>query len=291
MIISTLSAQRQKQQRQLLGSPLTSGGKMSVKKSRPKLWTKPYRPPADKVCRSPSEPKLDMSWQSGRKLELMPVFLLIYQHYYSTVARKNPVGWVTAFFTSFFPWNICQGSVSWDIWELLKDKLCKKFSHNPWKLEKSCFERYQNPSKWSCTWNNRLQIGGPFTSGLSDQKKTLWEGKKGKCFHKMLFPWHQKCLWRGWEVLHSQTTAGTVGKSENSLLWPDMCFISGEGMKAFCDVLWHFCQSSKCTWRSCREHRVCGWGGRVHPLLSVQPPQQSCSSIVSFGGPWWVPAG
>lgn len=48
----------------------------------------------------------------------------------------------------------------------------------------------------------------------------------------MPFPWHQECFWRGCEVLHSQTTAGTVGKSKNSHLWPDVCLISGEGMKA-----------------------------------------------------------
>lgn len=62
---------------------------MSVKKGRPKLWTKPHRPLANKVCGSPSKLKLDMSWQSGRKVELMPIFLSIYQHYYSTVARKK----------------------------------------------------------------------------------------------------------------------------------------------------------------------------------------------------------
>lgn len=62
--------------------------------------------------------------------------------------------------------------------------------------------------------------------------KNFWEEERGKCFQKTLFPWHQKCLWRGWEVPHSQTTAGTVGESESSLLWPVMCFSPGEGMKA-----------------------------------------------------------
>lgn len=136
-------------------------------------------------------------------------------------------------------------------------------------------------------------LAGPFISGLSDQKThKLWEGERGKHFHKMLFPWHQKCLGRGREILHSQTTASTVGKSKTSLLWPDM-FYFWWGDESTCDVLWHFWQSSKCTWRSCREHRLCGLrgGGRVLLLFSVLPLQQSCSSITSFGGPRWVPAG
>lgn len=83
------------------------------------------------------------SWEEN---ELMPIFFWIYQQYYNTARRQNPIRCVTASFTSFFPWNVCQGGGSWDIWELLKDKLCKKFSHNPRKLEKSCLSSVKTPA-------------------------------------------------------------------------------------------------------------------------------------------------
>lgn len=128
----------------------------------------------------------------------------------------------------------------------------------------------------------------------NQNKKKLWEEERGRHFHEMLFPWHQKCLWRGWEILHSQTTAGTVGKSENSLLWPDMCFISGEGMKAL--VMCYDISVSPQNALDIPTENVmfitCGGaGGRICPLLSVLSLEQSCSTIASFGGRQWVSAG
>lgn len=59
------------------------------------------------------------------------------------------------------------------------------------------------------------------------------------------------------------------------------------GDESTCDALWHFCQFSKCTWCSHREHHVCvlQGDGRVCPLLSLLPLQQSCSRFTSSESP------